>query len=916
MNRIFQLPCLPIVAACLLSACGQGPQEDDAGSTPTPALSIGMESANALLPTPVPEATPTPTPPISISMQEWIEDFESSAPKPAPMNRPWFFKRKRGGTGSGHFNLKLQAPLAGNESGRFLGGDLARMVLPPERPDTYRISIATHLEKLDMGRLILRAKFFGVGPRNSMGARDITLLKTVTLKDIDTVESHWTSHEFTRSFTLDGISHDASFMTVYAALDSQDDSTAAGGLVHFDNVGFSFGGEYFDPDIFRMDFDNEVPLPSYLEISKSFSLDREESVSGDASLMLDLPSSGKFNPSRYIGGDIVKVQVPSGTLGYRLSMKTWLQNVEDGYVIRYVSLRNREGRIYRKISMDEMTEPEQSWTEHVSEQLFDSRDADLSTLEVRVVFHRHTPRQVTGKLLIDDVDLRFHGGSIDPGHLRIDYDFEPLIPDYLKQPGVFLRIPDNISTGDHSLLLTSPLRDRTHIGPVGGDIARMDIPAGMHNLQMSLDTWVRELRAGQLTIRASLLNDDDHLDDVVLGKITKAEQQWTNHRFNWRLRGGSPGASRIRVRALLENESGEHAIGSTYIDNIKIVSSSEVVSPGEFRLDLDDESSLPGFLLQSGVFTRSKAEAASGDHSLMLNPQTPGEDPGPTGGDIVRMKIPADSNLITLSIRTWLKETGPGQLELRADFPGAGGTQHTGIPIAVITGPENGWTSHHFEHAIPKSADGATTLSIHAALATRPPGTGNGRVFIDDIELRFHGPNPKPISMDFNPAAQTYMQANFDTQHYMPGVLADSRVFSRSRDEASSGDHSLALHAPMADGDTLKIVGGDIARVELPGKGVHYSISIKTWLRQLNSGALVLHEQFLDKDGNVIMELPLGEVNKPEPGWTQHQFKGNTFRLGLVHSAAFMGLKVALDSQTVDPVEGIAYLDDIEILFH
>ena len=64
------------------------------------------------------------------------------------------------------------------------------------------------------------------------------------------------------------------------------------------------------------------------------------------------------------------------------------------------------------------------------------------------------------------------------------------------------------------------------------------------------------------------------------------------------------------------------------------------------------------------------------------------------------------------------------------------------------------------------------------------------------------------------------------------------------------------------------------------------------------------------------LRLALGEVNKPEPGWTEHPFKGNTFRLGLVHSAAFMGLKVALDSQTVDPVEGIAYLDDIEILFH
>ena len=285
------------------------------------------------------------------------------------------------------------------------------------------------------------------------------------------------------------------------------------------------------------------------------------------------------------------------------------------------------------------------------------------------------------------------------------------------------------------------------------------------------------------------------------------------------------------------------------------------------------------------------------------------------GDDIARVGIPPDTKVFTLSMKTWLKETGSGRLKLRADLLDKAGNRTREIPLADLEGPEDGWTEHHFEQPLPDIGADVAMMAVHAAGESVLPNSGGGMIYLDDVELMFHGPDPIPISLKIRSEGNTYRQFNYDTKFYLSYDLRHSDVFSRTCDEASSGDYSLLLKASPEDESSPRIVGGEIARTDFPQDvQMYYKISLNTWLSELDSGALVLREQFFDKHGDVIMEVPLDHISRLEQGWTEHRYQRNIFRFELFESARALALYAALDSQTVEPVKGTAYLDDVEIL--
>jgi len=570
MDSLLRIISVTLILLCFLILCRQSPCES---STVDPITTRSMS---------IVEAVATPEPAV-IAKQRWLEDFESSRTKLAPINRSRVFRRTREEASSGYFNLVLKAPLKGQETGRFVGGDIAKMVLPPARPDNYKVSIKTYLKQLDRGRLMLRASFFKLEYNANLGPRVIiNRIMTVGLKDIEKVEDGWTVHEFTHSLLQDGI--DASYMTFYAALDSGDESTPAGGVVYLDDVEFEFFSDKPNLNHYQQNIDKPADPSPDLRSSKIFSRTRDEASSSDTSLQLD------------------------------------------------------------------------------------------SCLPTEVV------------------------------------------------------------------------------------------------------------------------------DTVV-------------------------------------------------------------------------------------------------------------------GGGIARMSIPPDSEVFTLSMRSWLKGTDSDQYKLQADFFDKEGNRSGELLLAEIAGPENGWTDHHFEHRLEMSDSDATTMTIHAAIDSRSKDPTGTTLYIDDVELRFHGPNPTPLTPIVH-GYQIYRQFNFDTHFYMPESLKRSKVFSRTRGEASSGNYSLMLKTLSADGSTQRIVGGEIARFDIPQNRHNVLFFyVKTWLKELDMGALVLQEVIYDKYGRIIDQIPLGQIHELEQGWTSHRFGGHGGAHPMnYHFAKSVGLYVALESQMSVPVKGTAYLDDVEIL--
>ena len=137
-----------------------------------------------------------------------------------------------------------------------------------------------------------------------------------------------------------------------------------------------------------------------------------------------------------------------------------------------------------------------------------------------------------------------------------------------------------------------------------------------------------------------------------------------------------------------------------------------------------------------------------------------------------------------------------------------------------------------------------------------------------------------------------------------------------SRDEAASGDFSWLLKAPSVEGAEQRSVGGLITRFDIPENRKNYEVFIKTWLKELNQGALVLRVKLIDEYNRTVVEISLGRINQLEPGWTEHRFQGSLYIVPRHENVKSIALYAELDSQSQDKVRGKAYLDDLKIIFH
>ena len=115
---------------------------------------------------------------------------------------------------------------------------------------------------------------------------------------------------------------------------------------------------------------------------------------------------------------------------------------------------------------------------------------------------------------------------------------------------------------------------------------------------------------------------------------------------------------------------------------------------------------------------------------------------------------------------------------------------------------------------------------------------------------------------------------DFDRGSLLPRFVEHSNAFSRTADEASSGDASLLLKAPPARGKASRMIGGDIVRAEVPPDRAGYRLSLKTWLKELEYGRVMLRASWLDKDGKKLTSIALEDMTETEAGWTVHEYAG------------------------------------------
>ena len=72
----------------------------------------------------------------------------------------------------------------------------------------------------------------------------------------------------------------------------------------------------------------------------------------------------------------------------------------------------------------------------------------------------------------------------------------------------------------------------------------------------------------------------------------------------------------------------------------------------------------------------------------------------------------------------------------------------------------------------------------------------------------------------------------------------------------------------------------------------------------------------MDDLKRTIMGQTLGQINQLEPGWTEHRYTGSLRIVTRHKDVKSIALYAELDSQSLDPVRGKAYLDDLKIVFH
>ena len=197
------------------------------------------------------------------------------------------------------------------------------------------------------------------------------------------------------------------------------------------------------------------------------------------------------------------------------------------------------------------------------------------------------------------------------------------------------------------------------------------------------------------------------------------------------------------------------------------------------------------------------------------------------------------------------------------------------------------------------------SMAVYLGLNSGSSSPVQGRVYLDDLGMEFARLQHDPYD---------YLQ-DFDVLYTIPTRLRDSGIMIRTSAESISGDHSMVIRSPLANGTERSIVGDVIAKMEVPANRDIYVISMNSWLKQLESGRLMLRALFRDEEGVKLKTFTLADITELEGGWLNQRFERS---LGEddVYSAKSLSLYMALDSQADTPVIGEVYFDDVRIQFH
>ena len=589
----------------------------------------------------------------------WTEDFESNASKLSPMTWSSAFRRSREESVSGYFSLVVEAPLKGEVTGQIVGGDMVRVDLPRENHDIYSITLKTWLKKLDVGRLTLRASFF-----DTTGRR----LNTVELGNILIVEEGWTEHRFSRPLTTDGIKAD--HLTFYAALDSEDALRPASGLAYFEDITFDFERKLnIDRSPLWEGFESEIPAPLDFKRSPVFFRTNDEALSGGFSLCVEAPL--EVHPDRrFVGGEIARVEIPDDMLFYRISVNTWVRELNIGRLMLRTSFLDAAGTRKKTVFMNDLR-METGWTKHQFDKPLHEGGEGAQTMGLYVALDSESGLPSSGRAYIDDIEFEFYGKKADPYHLLLDFETVGSLPQHLQRSRIFSceKVPAAAS-GEHSLVLSAPLPGKPDSRFVGGNIAELEIQPDKSLLRISIKTRLEKLESGRLMLRAAFHDaEGNKMHGLVLGDITELGKGWEHHDFNYPLRQAGLAASTVSIYVALDSESESGVNGMAYFDDVELLLYGPEPDPNTLNLNFESRFSVPAHLEYSNALTRTQNESASGEYSMLLasTPANGGSFPAVVGEELARMRIPEGQEIFRIRIKTWLKELESGSLMMKGE---------------------------------------------------------------------------------------------------------------------------------------------------------------------------------------------------------------------------------------------------------
>ncbi len=194
---------------------------------------------------------------------------------------------------------------------------------------------------------------------------------------------------------------------------------------------------------------------------------------------------------------------------------------------------------------------------------------------------------------------------------------------------------------------------------------------------------------------------------------------------------------------------------------------------------------------------------------------------------------------------------------------------------------------------------------------TSPPLTQHSQTGMKSAEKP-----PSPMTPVPTPWPEPGGTEDFEEGSAKPIRFNRTSCFRRSQDASSSGVYSMALRAPVSKDPVRRFIGGPLVKVWLPepGKMNTYTVSLRTWIRELPRGRLMLRAIFQDNKTGAKKTIALDDLEEVEEGWSNHTFE-RSLEMD-ARGANFMDLSVLIDSgENAVNAEGLVFIDDINVSF-